>query len=144
MSDLPGHVEVPQIGDPVGQYTHAVRDPNTGLIQISGQVAIDSSGALVGAGDVTEQTRCVFYNLGAVLRAAGSDFAHVQKLMTYLVSAEHLPAFREARRQLFTDLYPDGGYPAHTLVIVSQLSAPEHLIEIDAVATVAPSGGNAR
>ena len=54
-------------------------------------------------------------------------------LTTYLTSYDHMPAFRETRTRLFDSYFPDGEYPAHTLLLVAGLGSREHLIEIEAV-----------
>ena len=128
------HIQPPGLGPALGQYVQVTHDPASGLVFVAGQVAIDSEGEMVGIGDIAAQTVRTFDNVRTALAGAGSSLADTLKLMTYLVDPAHLPAFREARTRLFAEYFPDGAYPAHTLVIVSALSAPEHLIEIEAVA----------
>jgi enamine deaminase RidA (YjgF/YER057c/UK114 family) len=45
---------------PIGTYPQAVRARAGAFLYIAGQVALDASGTLVGAGDVAAQTRQVF------------------------------------------------------------------------------------
>ena len=110
-------------------YSHVVRTGN--LVFIAGQVAQDSSGAVVGAGDFPAQAVQVFENLKRALAAAGSDLAHLVKLSIYVTDARYRDPLREInRRYLPTDK------PVSTLLVVAALARPELLIEIDAVAAV--------
>lgn len=93
---------------------------------------MNGSGKLVGAGDITAQTRQVFENLQAALASANADFSNVVKITVFMKDVSQLPAFRSVR-----DEYIKGEPPASSLVQISQLVMPELLIEIDAVAFVA-------
>lgn len=103
-------------------------------IYVSGQVAVDASGALVGGTDLGQQTTQVMRNLGLALAAAGASFADVVKITTYVVDyrPEQRAVIGKARAPFFADRTP----PASTLVGVSALAAPDWLIEIEAVAVV--------
>ena len=113
-------------------YSHVVVASGARTIYISGQVAMDESGALVGAGDLAKQTTQVMRNLGLALAAAGAGFEHVVKITTYVVDykPEHRPIIGKARGAFFEGRKP----PASTLVGVAALAAPGWLIEIEAVA----------
>ncbi len=87
---------------------------------------------MVGAGDMGEQARQAFRNLGAVLAAAGASFADVVKLTYFVRDVSAVAAIRAARDE-FVDT---GNPPASTLVEVSRLFLPDLLVEIEAVATV--------
>ena len=115
-------------------YSHVVVASGARTIYISGQVALDENGALVGAGDLAAQTTQVMRNLGRALAAAGATFADVVKITTYVVGyrPEHRAIIGAARSPFF----PPGKPPASTLVGVAALAAPEWLIEIEAVAVV--------
>jgi enamine deaminase RidA (YjgF/YER057c/UK114 family) len=76
-----------------------------------GQVALDPTGALVGAGDIRAQTRQVFDNLRAALEAVGAGFEQVVKLNLYLVDATQLPVIREVRDQYVNTRQPPPARP---------------------------------
>lgn len=118
---------------PVGNYSHAVRVETSDAIwiHVSGQVALDPAGNLVGVGDLRAQTRQVFENLRAILEANGATFADVVKTTTYLTTLDDLAGMREVRGE-----YLPGEPPASTAVRISALVLPEALIEVDAVAVV--------
>jgi enamine deaminase RidA (YjgF/YER057c/UK114 family) len=117
--------------DPARGFSHmvVVRGP---LIFISGQVAVDATGALVGQGDIVRQTEQVFRNLSAKLELAGASFQDVVKLTVYLTDDAGLAGVRAVRDRFVNTKAP----PASTTVIVKRLINPEYLIEIDAVALV--------
>lgn len=123
------------VHEPLGQYSHVVRATAGELLFVAGQVAANERGEIVGEGNLELQVRQVFDNLGRALSAAGGTFANVLKFTTFLTRAEDLEDFRAIRRDLFAELYPDGRYPANTLVVVSRLASPAFLVEIEAVAS---------
>ncbi len=104
------------------------------LVFISGQVALDKSGNLVGKDDFREQVQQVFENLKAAIEAAGGTFDDVVKLNSYVVdlSPSNLAAFREVRDKYVNIKNP----PASTAVQVRGLFRAEFLVEIEAVAVV--------
>jgi ribosomal protein L11/enamine deaminase RidA (YjgF/YER057c/UK114 family) len=113
-------------------YTHVVEVTAGRPVYISGQVAFDRTGTLVGPGDVRAQARQVFENLAAALRSVGASFEQVVKLTFYLLDATQLPAVREVRDQYVNTTRP----PASTAVEVRRLVLDDLLIEVEAVAIV--------
>ena len=115
-------------------YTHVV--VGTGkVVFISGQVAIDASGNVVGAGDLGAQAEQVFKNLEACLASAGATFADVTKLTTFIVgyqAARDRPILGAARQKYLPTTNP----PASTLVGVQALATPDIMIEIEATAVL--------
>src|SRR5215831_17799665 len=73
------HYRTPDGLAPGPGYSHAVTGRGR-WVATAGQVAIDDSGKVVGAGDIEAQTRQVFVNLSRALAAAGASFADVIKL----------------------------------------------------------------
>lgn len=128
------------VAPPMGHYSHAVR--HGGLLFVAGQLSLDEAGELVGPGDLEGQVRQVYRNLGAVLASGGSSFANVLRFTTYLVRAADVPAFRSVREAVFAELFPDGRYPANTLLVVDRLAREEYLVEIEAVAAVDEPGAS--
>ena len=115
-------------------YSHVVVAAGTRTIYISGQVALDETGALVGGDDLGAQTTQVMKNLGLALKAAGASFADVVKITTYVVDyrPEQRAVLGQARGPFFAGRTP----PASTLVGVQALAAPDWLVEIEAIAVV--------
>jgi enamine deaminase RidA (YjgF/YER057c/UK114 family) len=102
------------------------------FVAISGQLALDEDGRLVGAGDPAAQARQVFENLRRCLAAAGATFDHVVKLTFFVTDMAHMPAIRAARAEHI----PDDRLPAASAVQVAALVRPEFLMEIEAYAVV--------
>jgi enamine deaminase RidA (YjgF/YER057c/UK114 family) len=104
------------------------------MVFISGQVAIPSDGSAVPA-DLADQTRIVLQNLETALKAAGATSDDVVSLRIYVVNLDpvQIGALMAAVAAMF-----GGQAPALTGLGVSALASPEFLIEIEAVAVVAP------
>jgi reactive intermediate/imine deaminase len=121
------------IAKPVGNYSHAVRveTDDATWIHVSGQIANDLEGKLVGPGDLRAQTRQVFENLKAILEANGATFADVVKIGTFLTTLDDLAGMREIRAEYLT-----AEPPASTAVQVVALVVPDAMIEVDLVAVV--------
>ena len=101
------------------------------LVFVSGQAAIDQSGALVGVGDFDAQAEQAFENLQQVLEAAGSGLDRIVKVTIFLTDMSNFPKIVDLRGRWFTQ-----PYPADTIVEVTSLALPELEIEIEAIAAV--------
>lgn len=114
-------------------YTQVVLASGTRLVFVTGQVADDLEGHVVGEADLRAQAHCAFANLGRCLHAAGARPDQVAKITVYVVDYEpaNLPDISAARISLF------GAHkPADTFIPVDALAEPGYLIEIDAIAVV--------
>ncbi len=98
-------------------------------IYLSGQVAYDAEGTLVGKGDMKAQTLQVFRNIKEVLAAAGATLEHIIKITTYITDQKKFMDMLEARREVFGD-----NPPASTAVVVAGLAFPGLLVEVEAIA----------
>lgn len=122
-------INPPALSTPTG-YTHVVEASGGRTLYISGQVALDSTGALVGASDFRAQTTQAMENLRRALAAGGATFADVVKINWYVTDATQVGVVREVRaRYISADRLP-----ASTFVAVRALARPEWLIEIEAIA----------
>jgi enamine deaminase RidA (YjgF/YER057c/UK114 family) len=119
---------------PTFGWTHVVTSTGGRTIYVSGQVAVNERGEVVGKGDLRKQTQQAFENIKIALAAAGATFRDVVKTNLYVVGLrpEHVPILREVRSQYVSAEHP----PASTLVGVSSLVGADWLIEIEAVAVV--------
>jgi enamine deaminase RidA (YjgF/YER057c/UK114 family) len=113
-------------------FTHAVRVGPT--VYVSGEVALDSTGHLVGRGDVGAQAAQAFANLATVLRIAGAAPADVARLTIYVVNLK--PGDFDAIRAAAPDFFPERNPPAGTVVGVAGLPGEGLLLAVDAVAVV--------
>ncbi|MFE9022596.1 RidA family protein [Streptomyces sp. NPDC007808] len=130
MSELT-RIPAPDGVAPAAQYTHVVLGTGR-FVAVSGQLALDEKGELVGEGDPAAQAHQVFENLRRCLAAAGASFDHVVKLTYFVTDMAHMPAIRAARAAHI----PDDCLPAASAVQVAGLVRPEFLMEVEAFAVV--------
>ncbi len=101
---------------------------------VSGNVANDGSGTLVGPGDCEAQSRQVMTNIQTIAAAAGASMADVVKITCFLTDVANYGAYGRVRSEFFpTDP------PASSTVIVAGLVRPEYLVEVEAIVRV-PGG----
>lgn len=115
-------------------YTHVVTVSAPGrIIFVSGQVAIDKDGKLVGPGDLKAQVRQAAANLKLALAAAGAAPADIVKTNTYIVNYQ--PSDYSAMREARAALFPEGtNAPASTMVGVTALAVEGLMVEMEAIA----------
>lgn len=113
-------------------YNHYVRIDNPqSLIFLSGQLARDGEGKLVGPGDMAEQTRQAIRNMETVLKEAGAGLENIVSLVVYTTDIRQFREIVAARMEFFlADL------PTSTIVEVAHLADPGLLIEFQATAVV--------
>jgi enamine deaminase RidA (YjgF/YER057c/UK114 family) len=109
------------------------------LAFVSGQVALDSGGQVVGPGDLAAQTAQAMRNLHRILGALGADWPDVVRFAWYVLDASSVQVIRDVRDEFIRDSLGDKPNPASTLVQVAALFRPELLVEVDAVVAV-PGG----
>ena len=121
----------PELSKPTG-YTHIVEVTGPSkTVYISGQIAFDKDGKVVGAGDMKAQAEQVFKNLQVALTAAGAKFSDVVKMNSYITDMSKVQAVRDVRAKYFGD-----ATPASTFVQVAGLVRPDLMLEIEVVAVV--------
>ena len=102
------------------------------LAFISGQTARDEKSRIVGVGDVRKQTEQALENLRIAVESIGGSIADIAKITTYVVNLQ--PDDRIWIGEIVKQHFP--APPAHTLIGISALAAPELLVEIEAVAVL--------
>jgi enamine deaminase RidA (YjgF/YER057c/UK114 family) len=124
------YLNPPTLSAPPGaMYSQAVRVSAGETLYISGQVARDAAGKLVGEGDVVAQYRQVWNNIGHALGAVGLRHDHLVKTTTYVVGEANIPPIRALRKEL-----APAKAPTSTMIVVPALAIPGALVEIEAVA----------
>ncbi len=113
--------------EPISHFSDAVVAGRT--LYVSGLVATNEAGEVVGAGDVVEQTRQIFRNLERILDEAGATPADVAKVTIFMRDVAQRPLINPIRQEFFGQ-----HRPASTLVEISRLVRDELLLEIEAVA----------
>jgi len=115
--------------EPISHFTDAVRAGE--LLYVSGIVAVDGAGKLVGRDDVVAQTRQVFENMRVVLATAGCGFEDVVKVTIFLTDVDDRPLINPLRQEVF-----GATRPASTLVEVPRLAVDGAKVEIECVALI--------
>ena len=126
-------------GDPPGLknvrksvYHHYIRVDNPkSLIFLSGQLARDARGNLVGAGDMAEQTRQCIRNMRTVLEAAGGTLEDIVSIVVYTTDMRAFKEIVAAREEFFV-----AKLPTSTIVEVNHLADPRLMIEFQATAAL--------
>lgn len=113
----------------IGPYSQAIRIGN--LVFTSGQIPLDPATGQIVSGGIDAQTHRVLKNLGAVLAAAGLDFASVVKTTVFLKDMSHFPVVNAIYAEYFQT--KDGFAPARSTVEVARLPK-DVLVEIEAIA----------
>ena len=101
---------------------------------LSGQVALDPDGNVIGKGDLRAQTRAVFENIKLILARGGCELRDVVRMTTYFACPLDLKMSREyfeVRREYFGD-----HRPASTGVQVSALVEKDLMLEVEVMAIV--------
>ena len=99
---------------------------------LSGQVGVDADENTVGAG-LADQTRVAIDNIGLVLKEVGGTLSNVVFLRIYIVQSARDE--QDAISETLLERFPNAP-PATSWVLVSGLSEPEWLIEIEAEAVL--------
>jgi 2-iminobutanoate/2-iminopropanoate deaminase len=118
-------------------YSHAAEvDLGTcKMVIISGQVALDAQGNLVGQDDFTKQAEQVFQNIKTIVESSGGTMKDVVKYTTFVTDINDVPKLREIRKKYTGDNSP----AASTLVEIKELVRKEFLLEIEATAIIPKS-----
>jgi enamine deaminase RidA (YjgF/YER057c/UK114 family) len=125
LTEVPGNA--PGFG-----FAHAVTTTGR-LAFVSGQIALDADGKLVGPGDLAAQTEQSLANLHRVITTLGADWTDVVKFTWFLVDASQVQTVRDVRDRLIRPALGDRSNPASSLVQVAALFRPEFLVEVEAI-----------
>ncbi len=97
-------------------------------VYVSGTLALDSAGNLVGKGDVKAQTRHVLETIKSVLATAGGSMQDITFNHIFLTNMADYAAMNEVYREYFPER------PPARYCIRADLVRPEFLVEIASVA----------
>lgn len=110
-------------------YSHVVVASGQTLVFISGQLARDKNGNIVGPRDMRAQIKQVGENLRNALEAAGATLNDLVKTTTFVTDIDEFFKHVDVRHD-----YLGVNLPASTTVEVRRLSHPDLMVEIEAVA----------
>jgi aminoacrylate peracid reductase len=114
-----------------GRYTYAPALRVGDTVFLSGTTATGDDGALVGPGDIVEQTREIFRKFERLLNAVGGSCEDLVETTDYITTTDNYRGTAEVRREFLKS-----ARPASTGVIVAGLLREGALIEISAVAVL--------
>jgi len=123
-------INPPDVYKPPEPYSHGVRMDN--VLFIAGQVALGEKLEILGENDARAQARAAWTNIKKVVEDAGGTLSNIGRIAVYLARIEDAPLEQDVRREFF----PDGDYPACTVVQVARLGLPGLLMEIEATAVL--------
>ncbi len=112
-------------------YSHVVVASGQRLVFVSGQLARDQAGRIVGPGDMRAQIKQVGENLRHALEAAGAGLEHLVKTTTFVTDIDEFFKHVDLRHDILGT-----GLPASTTVEVRRLSHPDLTVEIEAMAVL--------
>ena len=110
-------------------YSRAVRVGNT--IEVTGTVATDNTGIIIGKNDPYEQTKFIIQKIERVLQQAGATLNDVVRTRMFVTDISRWEEYGKAHGEFFGTIKP-----CTTMVEVSKLIEPDYLIEIEATAIV--------
>lgn len=112
-------------------YSHVVTVEPRRLIFISGQLARDRDGNIVGVGDMRAQLRQTLENIRIALEAADASLADLVRTNTYVTDINEYFKHVDVRMEYYIH-----AMPTSTTVEVRRLAQPELMVEIDAIAAL--------
>lgn len=114
-------------------YSRAVQVDNQ--LEVTGTVAVDENGLLVGKSDFYEQTRYILAKMSRVIEGAGFTLKDVVRTRIFVTDISRWEDVGRAHQEFFGTIKP-----ATTMVQVSALISPEFLVEIEASVVKSGSG----
>ena len=108
-------------------YSRAVMVNNQ--LEVTGTVAVDEQGLLVGKDDPYEQTKFVIQKIAKVIEQAGMSLTDVVRTRIFVTDISRWEEIGKAHSEFFRDIKP-----ATTMVEVKSLISPEFLVEIEVTA----------
>ena len=114
--------------DVVG-YSRAVKIGNQ--IEVSGTVAADETGTVIGRDDAYQQTIFILQKIEKVLKEAGASLEDVVRTRMFVTDISRFEEYAKAHGKMFSSIKP-----CTSMLEVKGLVAPEYLIEIEVTAVV--------
>ena len=108
-------------------YSRAVVFGNQ--IEISGTVAVDDEGKVVGVNDPFQQTQFILNKIKKVLTGAGFLIDDVIRTRIYVTDISQWEQVAKAHGEVFNSIKP-----ATSMIEISALISPEYLVEIEVTA----------
>lgn len=116
-------------GKPLYSQVVAVKGAST--IYVSGQIARDGEGRVVGKGDMRAQIEQAAMNVEACLKAAGAGMEDIVKMVAYVTDIDEYSRHADLRLRFFGD-----ACPASSTVEVCKLAGDGYMVEIEVIAAI--------
>ena len=116
------------LSKPLAAYSQVVRKGS--LVTTAGMIATDSTGKVVGEGNMVAQTRQVLDNLKNALEAAGASLKDVVKVTIFLSDMANYKALNTVYNEYFE------AHPPARSTVRADLALPSLLVEIEAIAVL--------
>jgi enamine deaminase RidA (YjgF/YER057c/UK114 family) len=110
-------------------YSRAVKIRN--IVEVTGTVASDEEGVVVGEDDAYLQTKYIYQKIEAVLLRAGAEMKDVIRVRMFVTDISRWQEYGKAHSEFFQHIKP-----CNTMVEVRALIEPKFLIEIEATAFI--------
>jgi enamine deaminase RidA (YjgF/YER057c/UK114 family) len=111
-------------------YSRAVKVGN--YIAVSGTVASDESGNVIGKGDAYEQTKYILQKIEKALQQAGASLGDVVRTRMFVTDISRFEEYAKAHGEVFHSIKP-----CTSMIEAKGLVSPDYLIEIEATAILA-------
>lgn len=111
-------------------YSRAVRVGNT--IEVTGTVAVDDNGQVVGLNNPYEQTKFIYQKVEKVLAQAGASLKDVVRCRMFVTDIKQWESYGKGHAEFFKDIKP-----CLSMIEVSAFIEPEFLVEIEVSAIIA-------
>ena len=113
----------------IAGFSRAVRVGN--IVHVAGTTASNEQGEVIGKGDAYGQTVYIFQKIERALNEAGASMADVVRTRMFVTDMRLWEAVARAHGEFFAAVRP-----ASTMVEVSGLMLPDHLVEIEVEAII--------
>jgi enamine deaminase RidA (YjgF/YER057c/UK114 family) len=110
-------------------YSRAVKVGN--IVEVTGTVAVDEQGAVVGLNDAHAQTQYILQKIEKVLERAGATMKHVIRTRMFVTDISRWEDYGKAHGEVFREIKP-----CTTMVEVSKLIDAGCLVEIEVTAII--------
>ncbi|HWA34708.1 MAG TPA: RidA family protein [Cyclobacteriaceae bacterium] len=108
-------------------YSRAVHMGN--VLEISGTVALDETGAIVGKGDFYKQAKFILQKIEKILAQAGFAMTDVIRTRMFVTDISHWEEVGKAHGEFFRSIKP-----VTSMIQVSGFIEPDYLVEIEVTA----------
>lgn len=108
-------------------YSRAVKVGN--VIEVSGTVASDENGNVIGRDDAYQQTKYILQKIEIALEKAGASLEDVVRTRMFVTDISRFNEYAKAHGETFSQIKP-----CTSMYEIKGLVAPEYLIEIEATA----------